>query len=90
MWVGVTVVHWTSLLEMVHGVTINVIFYSSVIMDASHPSCDIEWNGTYLIPTTFVFDNAEESLLPGCFVMDSREGYHMTYYWFHLLDWSFT
>ena len=43
------------------------------------------WDYSYLTPT---IPMATESLLPGCFVMDSREGYHMTYYWFHALDWT--
>ncbi len=61
-----------------------VTFFSSVIEDASHPSCKIEWNYSYKEPNT---TDPTESLLPGCFVADSREGYHMTYYWFHILDW---
>ncbi|XP_041365353.1 uncharacterized protein LOC121380555 [Gigantopelta aegis] len=65
---------------------VDLTFYSSVIEDASPPTCSIQWNGTYLTPGT---TDPGESLLPGCFVMDSREGYHMTYYWFHLLDWMF-
>ncbi|KAK6192176.1 hypothetical protein SNE40_003693 [Patella caerulea] len=65
---------------------IDVIFFSSVIEDASSPTCSIMWNGTYLTPTT---DNGPPSLLPGCYTMDSREGYHMTYYWFYLLKWQF-
>ena len=64
---------------------IKVVFYSSVIEDASHPSCTMLWDYSYLMPT---IPMATESLLPGCFVMDSREGYHMTYYWFHALDWT--
>ena len=63
---------------------LDVIFYSHVIVDASHPECRILWDYKYREPTTY---GAKESLLPGCFVMDSREGYHMTYYWFHILDW---
>ncbi|XP_077996210.1 uncharacterized protein LOC144449539 isoform X2 [Glandiceps talaboti] len=63
---------------------VNLIFYSSVIEDASPPTCQIAWNGTYLTPTK---PGSYQSLLPGCFVEDSREGYHMTYYWFHILDW---
>ena len=61
-----------------------VTFFSSVIEDASHPSCKIEWNYSYKEPKT---TDPTESLLPGCFVADSREGYHMTYYWFYILDW---
>ena len=61
-----------------------VTFFSSVIVDASPPSCKIEWNYSYKEPKT---SDPTESLLPGCFVADSREGYHTTYYWFHILDW---
>lgn len=64
---------------------VDVTFDSHVIEDASHPSCRIQWDYIYLEPTTY---SAKGSLLPGCFVMDSREGYHMTYYWFHILDWE--
>ncbi|XP_064603874.1 uncharacterized protein LOC135469224 [Liolophura sinensis] len=64
---------------------IDVTFYSSVIEDASPPSCHIGWNATYFVPTS---DDITHSLLPGCFVMDSREGYHMTYYWFYILEWD--
>jgi len=60
-------------------------FHSSVIEDASPPTCNIAWNGTYLVPTKLT--NQLPSLLPGCMTMDSREGYHMTSYWFYLIDW---
>jgi len=60
-------------------------FYSSVILDASHPACKILWDYKYREPKTA---NPKESLLPGCWLGDSREGYHMTYYWFHILDWE--
>ncbi|XP_060066495.1 uncharacterized protein LOC132546795 [Ylistrum balloti] len=66
--------------------SLDIMFESHVIVDASHPECRFNWNGSYLVPTA---ENPKKSLLPGCFVMDSREGYHMTYYWFHLLDWNF-
>ena len=62
-------------------------FHSSVIEDASPPTCSIPWNGTYLNPTA---DKMDRSPLPSCFTMDSREGYHMTYYWFSLLEWQFS
>ncbi|XP_067655926.1 uncharacterized protein [Haliotis asinina] len=65
---------------------VDLTFYSSVIEDASPPTCSLQWNGTYLVPKT---TDPRESLLPGCFVMDSREGYHMTYYWFHIFEWAF-
>ncbi|XP_076472001.1 uncharacterized protein LOC143301527 [Babylonia areolata] len=61
-------------------------FHSSVIEDASPPTCNIPWNGTYLNPTEKKMDR---SPLPSCFTGDSREGYHMTYYWFRLLEWEF-
>ena len=67
-------------------------FHSSVIEDASPPTCTIDWNYTYRLPQEVLGPGstspANESLLPGCFTMDSREGYHMTYYWFYILDWS--
>lgn len=62
-------------------------FHSSVVEDASPPTCTISWNGTYKIPTQPP-SSSMESLLPGCFTADSREGYHMTNYWFYILDWS--
>ncbi|KAK3595185.1 hypothetical protein CHS0354_002791 [Potamilus streckersoni] len=62
-------------------------FYSSVILDASPPTCNIPWNGTYLVPTEPW--KPDQDLLPSCFTEDSREGYHMTYYWFHIFDWTF-
>ncbi|KAK7474102.1 hypothetical protein BaRGS_00034631 [Batillaria attramentaria] len=61
---------------------VDLTFHSSVIEDASPPACQIPWNGSYLDPPS-------PSPLPACFVMDSREGYHMTYYWFRLLEWQF-
>nr|XP_022333231.1 uncharacterized protein LOC111130447 [Crassostrea virginica] len=66
---------------------VSLIFHSSVIEDASPPTCKIPFNGTYLIPSA---KEPEMSLLPHCFVMDSREGYHMTYYWFKIFDWNFS
>ena len=64
-----------------------MLFRSSVIEDASPPTCDINWNGSFITPwpTSTV---ALTSPLPGCFTMESREGYHMTAYWFYLLDWN--
>lgn len=63
-------------------------FHSSVILDASPPTCTIAWNGSYLLPTKPPSSATLESLLPGCATGDSREGYHMTYYWFYILDWN--
>ena len=72
--------------------SIFLTFYSSVILDASPPTCTIDWNYKYRTPTQYigVKENivATESLLPGCATADSREGYHMTYYWFYIIDWS--
>jgi len=74
--------------------SIYLTFYSSVILDASPPACTIEWDYQYKAPTNFigiVVDiEAEENLLPGCSLADSREGYHMTDYWFYVFDWSLT
>ncbi|XP_067655925.1 uncharacterized protein [Haliotis asinina] len=61
-----------------------VVFYSTEVA-ASPPACVICWNGTYLTPHTMW---ANESLLPGCETSDSDEGYHMTYYWFHIMSWT--
>ncbi|KAJ8304678.1 hypothetical protein KUTeg_018261 [Tegillarca granosa] len=66
--------------------TVDVVFHSSVIEDAGPPECTIPWNGTYLVPTPKKMDL---SLLPGCSIKDSREGYHVTYYWFYILEWTF-
>ena len=67
---------------------IDIIFYSSVIEDASHPSCRILWDYKYTEPAPLSNYNCKPSLLPGCFNAESREGYHMTYYWFNVLDWE--
>ena len=63
---------------------ISLTFYSSVIEDASSPSCDIAWNYSYVTPK---HPGLKESPLPGCWTAESREGFHMTYYWFYVLDW---
>ena len=62
-------------------------------MDASHPTCDIHFNSTlsgsgiYIPPKSSLMDSKGlYSPLPFCFTADSREGYHMTYYWFYLLE----
>ncbi len=75
--------------------SVTLTFYSSVIEDASPPMCTIQWDYQYKVPTHYIgivdtYIEAEESLLPGCATADSREGYHMTYYWFSLFDWSLT
>ncbi|XP_046547082.1 uncharacterized protein LOC124257133 [Haliotis rubra] len=62
---------------------VDVTFYSADV-HAMPPTCSICWNGTYLTPHTMW---ANESLLPGCETSDSVEGYHTTYYWFHILSW---
>lgn len=74
------ILRWTSFQ------VVSLVFHSSVIEDASPPACKIPFNGTYLVPTA---KNPSMSLLPNCFVGDSREGYHMTYYWFKVFDWNF-
>ncbi|XP_071099305.1 uncharacterized protein [Haliotis cracherodii] len=63
---------------------VDVTFYSADV-HAMAPTCPICWNGTYLTPHTMW---ANESLLPGCETSDSVEGYHTTYYWFHILSWT--
>ncbi|XP_033750899.1 uncharacterized protein LOC117335088 [Pecten maximus] len=77
----------STLNDSVNAATIHLVFHSSVVEDADPPACSIGWNGTYLVPRDPTKPN--QSLLPGCMTGDSREGYHMTYYWFHILDWSF-
>merc|ERR1711973_208188 len=61
-------------------------FRSSVIEDASPPTCTINFNGTFVLPG-LGGDDERLSPLPGCFTADSREGFHMTYYWFYLYLW---
>lgn len=72
--------------------SVHLTFYSSVILDASPPTCVINWNYQYKPPTQFIgiVTNIEavENLLPSCAMEDSREGYHLTDYWFYLFDWS--
>ena len=74
--------------------SIFLTFYSSVIEDASPPTCTIDWKYQFRVPTHYLGlvtnVDADESLLPGCATADSREGYHMTYYWFYIFDWSLT
>jgi len=77
---------WTDYSQM----TLHMLFRSSVIEDASPPTCDINWNGSYITPWPIQSEQIVlTSPLPGCFTMESREGYHMTSYWFYLLDWKF-
>ena len=66
--------------------TIWLEFRSSVIEDASPPTCTINFNGTFVLPSPGNEEDKEYPL-PGCFTGDSREGYHMTYYWFYLYTW---
>ncbi|KAK3096669.1 hypothetical protein FSP39_002250 [Pinctada imbricata] len=66
--------------------TIYLTFYSHAVLDASHPACQITFDGNYLVPKPGKYDM---SLLPNCFVMDSREGENMTYFWFKIYDWRF-
>ena len=71
-------------------ISVMLTFHSSVIEDASPPTCTITWDNHYNLPTQPPHPDATsmESLLPGCFTADSREGYHMTNYWFYILHWS--
>ncbi|KAJ8304676.1 hypothetical protein KUTeg_018259 [Tegillarca granosa] len=66
--------------------SVDLVFHSSTIEDASSPTCSIPWNGSYLVPSPKKMDI---SLLPGCSVSDSREGHSLTYYWFYILEWTF-
>merc|ERR1712179_343456 len=65
--------------------TLSLVYHSTTIEDADPPQCSISWNGTYLVPGSPV--KYQPNLLPSCFTQDSREGWHLTYYWFQLLDW---
>merc|ERR1719336_638818 len=71
--------HWSK-------ITISLEFRSSVIMDASPPTCVIHTNGTFILPPQPRAPGVPGPL-PGCFTADSREGYHMTYFWFYLYQW---
>ncbi|XP_011436380.3 uncharacterized protein [Magallana gigas] len=51
-------------------VSVNVTFFSSDVIDAEPPSCQIPFNGTFLLPSP---DGYDDELLPNCFVQDSRE-----------------
>merc|ERR1719323_2854089 len=66
--------------------TLSLEFGSSVVEDASPPACNINFNGTFLLPQPLPVARNYLRMppLPFCFTMDSREGYHMTYYWFFL------
>lgn len=65
--------------------SVNVTFFSSDVIDAEPPSCQIPFNGTFLLPSP---DGYDDELLPNCFVQDSREGDHLTYFWFKIFDWK--
>lgn len=84
-------VEWTNSTDPYGNPVLTVTFHSSVVEDASPPSCDIPWTkGGSLVMPSDPFENdgngALPSPLPGCFTMDSREGFHMTSYWFYALD----
>lgn len=70
--------------------TLHLQFGSHAVLDASHPTCDLNFNGTYVAPNDSIMDSKKMvySPLPSCFTMDSREGENMTYFWFHLLEWT--
>ena len=63
---------------------IDVTWHTTAI-SIQPPSCRIKWDAQYLIPKDGAVAN---SLLPGCFINDSQEGYHVTYYWIHILEWE--
>lgn len=67
------------------GYTIDLTFYSSVIEDASPPTCTINWPGGFGAPHA---GGSTDGMIPGCYTMDSREGYHMTDYWFAVYDFA--
>ncbi|XP_019633875.1 PREDICTED: uncharacterized protein LOC109477235 [Branchiostoma belcheri] len=69
--------------------SVDLTFHSSSIEDAAPPTCQIPWNGTYVSPRARPdTDPRDDSPLPGCFTIDSREGHSTTFYWFYLLDWA--
>ena len=65
---------------------VDLVFHSHDIEDASPPTCKIQWDYSYKVPSE---KNFQSSLLPGCYTSDSREGFHMTYYWFYIIDWMY-
>eukprot|EP00052_Salpingoeca_macrocollata_P004496 m.41657 g.41657 ORF g.41657 m.41657 type:complete len:155 (+) comp14254_c0_seq2:3-467(+) len=66
------------------GPCVNLVFHSHVIEDASPPTCSFEVSKLKFGTPT----DKDRNVLPMCFTMDSREGYHMTYYWFYALQWT--
>lgn len=66
---------------------VDLIFHSHDIEDAAPPMCKISWDYSYRVTSE---SNFQSSLLPGCYIADSREGFHMTYYWFYVLDWVYS
>ena len=68
-----------------------VSFQSSVIEDASPPECYIPYSNAstqtidYVLPVSLSNGQIQ---LPSCSKGDSREGYHMTYYWFSVFSWT--
>ena len=57
-------------------INLELVFHSHDIKDASPPTCTISWDHQYRDP---LGPDQEISLLPGCYIEDSREGSHMTY-----------
>lgn len=57
-------------------------------------SCSINWDYSYLLPGKDngpgSMDDAEESLLPGCFVSYPAGEVQLISYWFYILDWDVT
>ena len=67
--------------------TIHITFESHDVLDASHPTCDLHFNETYIAPQTHLLNRKGiYSPLPSCSTADSREGANMTYFWFFLLE----
>lgn len=67
-----------------------VTFKSGVVEDATPPSCTIPYTNAsdrslaYGLPAKFGLP----PVLPTCYTMDSREGYHLTQYTFAALAWE--
>ena len=66
-------------------------FYSTFLPQAYPPTCTIDWNYGYRLPTKVIGPgsaSANESLLPWCSAFEQRDGVHTTTYWFHILEWD--
>ena len=69
-----------------HAVAVPV-FHSTNLEPVYPPTCSINWNYSYLLPTK---DNADESLLPRCTTSSTGgpDGIQTVSYSFSILDWD--